>query len=148
MEIILKQNVDNLGEAGDLVTVKPGYGRNFLIPSGKAVLATDSQKKMREETLRQRAHKLAKQVEDASAKAAKLRDMSLKVGAKVGENGKIFGSINTIMLADAIKKLGLDIERKDISILDEPIKAVGTYQAKIKFHKEVQETIKFEVVGE
>lgn len=148
MEIILKQNVDNLGDAGDLVVVKPGYGRNFLIPTGKAVVATPSAKKMREENLRQRAHKEAKLVEMAEAKAAKLKELKISIGAKVGESGKIFGSVNTIQLADAINGLGVEVERKNVSIINEPIKTVGSYEAKIKLHKTVVETIKFDVVGE
>mgnify|MGYP001157406413 CR=1 FL=1 len=148
MEIILKESVDNLGEKGDLVVVKPGYGRNFLIPQGKAVLATVSAKKMREENLRQRAHKEAKLIEEAQKHAAKLKDVTVTVGAKVGENGKIFGSVNTIQLADAIEKLGVAIDRKHIKIVGDSIKTVGTYEAKVKFHREVEETIKFEVVGE
>ena len=148
MELILKENIDGLGDKNDIVVVKPGFGRNFLIPKGKAILATPSAKKMREETLRQRAHKEAKLIEVAKESAAKLQGVEVKIGAKVGENGKIFGSVNTIQLADAIKKSGLDIERKNISIVAEPIKTVGTYEAKVKFHKEVIETFKFEVVGE
>ncbi len=148
MEIILKENVDKLGEAGDLVVVKPGYGRNFLIPNGKAVVATPSAKKMREENLRQRAHKEAKMVEMAEAKAAKLKGLKVSIGAKVGESGKIFGSVNTIQLADAINGLGVEVERKNVSIINEPIKSVGSYEAKVKLYKSVVETITFEVVGE
>ncbi|KAB1066164.1 50S ribosomal protein L9 [Salibacter halophilus] len=148
MDIILKENVENLGDAGELVTVKPGYGRNYLIPQGKAILATASAKKMLEENQRQRAHKEEKIIEEAKSNAAKLNDMSLKIGAKVGDQGKIFGSVNTIQVAEAIKKLGVDIDRKNISINQEPIKSVGEYEATIKFHKDVVETVKFEVVGE
>jgi large subunit ribosomal protein L9 len=148
MDIILKENVENLGDAGELVTVKPGYGRNYLIPQGKAILATASAKKMLEENQRQRAHKEEKFVNEAKNNAAKLNDMSLKIGAKVGDQGKIFGSVNTIQVAEAIKKLGVDIDRKNISINQEPIKSVGEYEATIKFHKDVVETVKFEVVGE
>ncbi|MDR9397553.1 50S ribosomal protein L9 [Salibacter sp.] len=148
MDIILKENVENLGDAGELVTVKPGYGRNYLIPQGKAILATASAKKMLEENQRQRAHKEEKLVDEAKNNAAKLNDMSLKIGAKVGDQGKIFGSVNTIQVAEAIKKLGVDIDRKNISINQEPIKSVGEYEATIKFHKDVVETVKFEVVGE
>ncbi len=148
MELILKENVDGLGDKNDLVVVKPGFGRNFLIPQGKAVLATPSAKKMREENLRQSAHKQAKLVDEAKSSATKLQGLEIKIGAKVGENGKIFGSVNTIQLADAMKKAGLDIERKNITILQEPIKTVGSYEAKVKLHKDVIETFKFEVVGE
>ena len=148
MELILKEYVENLGDNGDLVVVKPGYGRNYLIPQGKAILATASAKKMREETLRQRAHKEEKLVEEAKAMAAKLADASIKIGAKVGESGKIFGSVNTIQLADALKSSGVDIDRKYISIVGDTIKEAGSYEAKIRFHKEVIETISFEVIGE
>ncbi|MAX79633.1 MAG: 50S ribosomal protein L9 [Crocinitomicaceae bacterium] len=148
MEVILKENIDGLGYKDDMVTVKPGYGRNFLIPQGKAVLATASVKKMHEETLRQRAHKAAKLKEEAETLAAKLKDMSIKVGAKVGESGKIFGSVNTIQLAEALKALGVDVDRKNISIVGDDIKQVGTYEANIKLHREITETVKFEVVGE
>ncbi len=148
MEVILKENIENLGYKDDLVSVKPGYGRNYLIPQGKAILATSSVKKMHEETLRQRAHKEAKVKEVAEATAAKLREMSIKIGAKVGETGKIFGSVNTIQLAEALKGLGVDIDRKNISIVGEDIKQVGSYEATIKLHREISENIKFEVVGE
>ena len=148
MEIILKENIEGLGYATDLVTVKAGFGRNFLIPTGKAILATESAKKVREENLRQRAHKEAKIVEEAKGFATKLEAMAIKIGAKVGETGKIFGSVNTIQLAEAINALGVAVDRKNISIVNEPIKEVGSYEAKIKFHKEVESTITFEVVSE
>lgn len=148
MDIILKQNIEGLGYASDLVSVKAGYGRNFLIPTGKAILATESAKKVREENLRQRAHKEAKLVAEAKALAAKLEAMAIKIGAKVGESGKIFGSVNTIQLAEAINALGVAVDRKNISIVNEPIKNIGSFEAKIKFHKEVEQSITFEVVGE
>jgi large subunit ribosomal protein L9 len=148
MQVILKENIEGLGYASDLVSVKAGYGRNFLIPTGKAILATESAKKVREENLRQRAHKEAKLVDEAKGFATKLESMSIKIGAKVGESGKIFGSVNTIQLAEAINNLGVAIDRKSISIVNEPIKNVGSYEAKIKFHKEVEQSITFEVVGE
>lgn len=148
MDIILKETVEGLGYASDLVTVKAGYGRNFLIPTGKAILATESAKKVREENLRQRAHKEAKIVEEAKGFAAKLEEMAIKIGAKVGESGKIFGSVNTIQLAEAINALGVVVDRKNISIVNEPIKSVGSYEAVVKFHKEVETTITFEVISE
>jgi large subunit ribosomal protein L9 len=148
MEIILKENVEGLGYVTDLVTVKPGFGRNFLIPTGKAILATESAKKVREENLKQRAHKEAKIVEEANAAATKLAELSVKIGAKVGESGKIFGSVNTIQLAEAINASGISIDRKNITIVGDQIKNVGTYEAKIKLHKAVDATISFEVVGE
>lgn len=148
MEIILKQDVEHLGSKDELVTVKDGYGRNFLIPSGKAIQATASIKKMHEETLRQRAHKEAKVIEAAKKTADSLKGMAIKVGAKVGENGKIFGSVTSLQLAESIKNLGFDVDRKGIKVSQESIKNVGKYSATIKFHKDVVETIDFEVVGE
>lgn len=148
MQVILKKNVDGLGEIDDLVTVKNGYGRNFLIPQGLGALATESGKKVREENLRQRAHKIAKVRDEAQATAKKLEEATVKVGAKAGENGKIFGSVTNLQLADAIEKLGYSIERKNIKIVNEPIKEIGTFEATVKFHKDVVSTIKFEVVGE
>ncbi|UTW60720.1 50S ribosomal protein L9 [bacterium SCSIO 12741] len=148
MEVILKQNVKGLGDTDDLVTVKDGYGRNYLIPKGMAIVATDSARKVREENLRQRAHKIQKLRDEAESTAKKLAEISIKVGAKVGENGKIFGSVTNLQVADAIKKLGFDIDRKNISILEEPIKQIGTYEAKIKLHKEIESAVKFEVIEE
>lgn len=148
MEIILRENVEGLGYASDLVTVKPGFGRNFLIPTGKAILATESAKKVREENLKQRAHKEAKIVEEANATATKLGELAIKIGAKVGESGKIFGSVNTIQLAEAINAAGIAVDRKSISIVGDQIKNVGTYEAKIKLHKSVETSISFEVVAE
>lgn len=148
MEIILKKDVDNLGSKDELVSVKDGYGRNFLIPTGRAIQATASVKKMHEETLRQRAHKEAKIVAEAKKAATAIKGLSVKVGAKVGENGKIFGSVNSLQVADAIKKLGFDLDRKGIKISEDSIKQIGKYSATIKFHKDVVETIEFEVVEE
>jgi large subunit ribosomal protein L9 len=148
MEVILKKDVENLGYQDEMVDVKPGYARNFLIPRGLAVFATASEKKMLEETIRQRAHKEEKIQEEANAKAAKLENETIKIGAKVGENGKIFGSVNTIQLADALKAAGHDIDRKNITIKNEPIKEIGTYEAEVALHKDIKQTIKFEVVGE
>lgn len=148
MEVILLQDVDKLGYKDDVVNVKPGYGRNFLIPKGYAILATPSSKKVLAENLRQRAHKEAKVKEDAQKIAAKLKDLAIKVGAKAGESGKIFGSVNTVMLADALKGLGFEIDRKHISIKNEPIKTLGKYEATIRLHKEILETVPFEVVQE
>jgi len=148
MEVILKQDVEKLGFKDEMVDVKPGYARNYLIPRGMAVFATVSEKKMLEETVRQRAHKEAKIREEAEGRAAKLEKATIKIGAKVGENGKIFGSVNTIQLADALKELGQDIDRKNISIKNEPIKEIGTYEADVVLHKDIKQTIEFEVVGE
>ena len=148
MEVILKQDVEHLGYANDVVKVRDGYARNFLLPRGYAMIATDSARKQLNETLRQRAHKEAKLREDAEGMANKLADKTLKIGAKVGESGKIFGSVNTIMIADAIKALGFDVDRKNIKIKGEAIKNVGMYEAEVSFHREVVRTIPFEVVEE
>jgi len=148
MEVILKKDVENLGYRDEMVQVKPGYARNYLIPRGLAVFATASEKKMLEETIRQRAHKEEKVQQEANALAAKLENEIIKIGAKAGENGKIFGSVNTIQLADALKTAGHTIDRKNITIKNEPIKEIGTYEAVVVLHKDIRQTIKFEVVGE
>ena len=148
MEVILTKNVDKLGYKDDVVTVKPGYGRNFLIPQGYAILATTSSLKSHAEKLKQRAHKESKILAEAEAIAAKLVSVALKIGTKAGENGKIFGSVNTIQLAEALKAEGFDIDRKSLKIKEEPIKEVGTYEAEANLHKGVKPIFKFEVVGE
>lgn len=147
MEVILKQDVKNLGYKDDVVNVKPGYGRNFLIPKNMAEMATVSTKKMLTETVKQRAFKEQKVKAAAETTAAKLKDMIVKVGAKVGESGKIFGSVTSVQVADAIKKLGFDVDRKNITFADD-VKTVGTYTADVRFHKDVVGTISFEVVQE
>ncbi|PCJ89829.1 MAG: 50S ribosomal protein L9 [Flavobacteriales bacterium] len=148
MEIILKQDVEKLGYKDDLVKVKNGYGRNYLIPKGLAILANESVKKMHTETLKQRAFKAEKIKDEAQKTFDALKSMSVKVGAKVGENGKIFGSVNILQVADAIKKLGFEINRKGITLKQDTIKQVGKYEAEIKFHRDIVETIDFEVVEE
>ncbi len=148
MEVILKKNVDKLGYKDDVVTVKPGYGRNFLIPQGYAVIANASTKKAHQEILKQRAHKEEKVKEEAQAIATKIEGLTLKIGAKVGENGKIFGSVNTVQLSEALKAAGVDVDRKSLKIKDEPIKEVGTYNAEANLHKEVAVEFSFEVAGE
>ncbi len=148
MEIILKKDVANLGSTDEIVNVKNGYGRNYLIPQGHAVLATESLRKMHAENLKQRAHKEEKLKSEALKVASKMKDVHVKVSTKVGEKGKIFGSINTLQLAEAIEALGFTVDRKNITIKDEPIKFTGMYEAEVKFHKDVKETIKFEVIGE
>lgn len=148
MEVILKQDIDNLGHTGDIVTVRPGYARNFLIPQGMAVTATPSAKKMREETMRQRAHKEAKILEEAQALASKLAGVKLSIGAKAGESGKIFGSVNTIQIAEALTAAGFNIERKHIRIQEDAIKQLGAYEAEIVIHRQVKQKVAFEVVGE
>ncbi|MFY9311562.1 MAG: 50S ribosomal protein L9 [Bacteroidia bacterium] len=148
MEVILKQDVKNLGYKDDVVKVRPGYGRNFLIPKNLAEIATVSSKKVLSETVKQRAFKEQKIKAAAETTAAKLKDMIVKVGAKVGESGKIFGSVTSVQLADAIKKLGYEVDRKNITLNEDSIKSVGTYTADIRFHKEVTGTVTFEVVQE
>ncbi|MBL7917540.1 MAG: 50S ribosomal protein L9 [Bacteroidia bacterium] len=148
MEVILKQDVKGLGYKHDLVSVKNGYGRNFLIPKGIAALATESAKKMHAETLKQRAYKEEKLRTEATANAEKLSQVSIKVGAKAGENGKIFGSVTNIQLADALQKAGYNIERKNIEMTGDGIKQLGNYTAKVRLFKEVVATINFEVVAE
>lgn len=148
MEVILKKNVDNLGYVNEIVTVKPGYGRNFLIPQGYAVLATASAKKAHAEVMKQKAHKETKILAEAQELGSKLEAAVVKITTKAGEKGKIFGSINTIQLSEALKGEGLDIDRKSLKIKDEPIREVGSYEATANLHKEVQATFKFEVIGE
>lgn len=147
MEIILKEDVVNLGYKNDIVNVKSGYGRNFLIPTGKAVIATPSAKKMLAEDLKQRAHKLAKIKKDAEELAAKLDGMALTIATKVSSTGTIFGSVSNIQIADELGKKGFEIDRKIIVIKDS-VKEVGTYKAVVKLHKEVSAEISFEVVAE
>lgn len=148
MEVILKKNVDNLGYANDVVTVKPGYGRNFLIPQGYAVLATASAKKAHAEIMKQKSHKESKVLAEAEELGNKLAGLSLSITTKVGESGKIFGSVNAIQLAEAIRKEGLEIDRKSLKITQEPIREVGTYEAVANLHKDVKTTFSFEVVAE
>ena len=146
MKIILKEDVSGLGYKDDVVEVKDGYGRNYLIPYGKAVIATPSALKVLAENQRQRAHKLAKIKADAEALAASLKDVKLTIGAKTSATGTIFGSVNSIQIAEALEKLGFYIDRKIIEI--EPVKQVGEYVATVKLHKEVTAQVPFEVVAE
>jgi large subunit ribosomal protein L9 len=150
MEVILTKDVDKLGYKNDLVKVKPGYGRNFLVPQGLAILATVSSKKVLAETLKQRAFKEEKIKKDAEGLAETLKKTTVKVAAKAGESGKIFGSVNSIQIADAIKTAtGREIERKNITLVyAENIKSLGTYKAKVKVHREITVEIDFEVVAE
>ncbi len=148
MEIILLQDIQNLGSKDDIVKVKDGYGRNYLIPQKMAIVANDSTKKVLAENIRQRAHKEAKLKEQALALATQLEGKEVVIGAKTSSSGKIFGSVNTIQLAEAINKLGFEIDRKQIRIAEDSIKEVGKYTAKIKLHKEVIVDFNFEVVSE
>lgn len=148
MEVILKKNVDNLGYVNEIVTVKPGYGRNFLIPQGYAILATASAKKAHEEIMKQKAHKESKVLAEAEELGKKLEATAVKIVTKAGEKGKIFGSVNTVQLSEALKAEGIDIDRKSLKITDEPIREIGTFEATANLHKDVKTTFKFEVVGE
>ena len=147
MELILKEDVINLGYKNDIVTVKSGYGRNYLIPTGKAVIASPSAKKMLAEELKQRAHKLEKIKKDAEELAAKLEGVTLKIATKVSSTGTIFGSVGNIQIADELAKLGHNIDRKLIVVKD-TVKEIGNYTAVVKLHKEVSVEIPFEVVAE
>lgn len=147
MKIILKEDVSGLGYKDDVVEVKNGYGRNYLIPTGKAVIATESALKVLAEDQRQRAHKLAKIKADAEELAAKLKDVKLTIGAKTSATGTIFGSVNNIQIAEALEKLGFNVDRKIIDI-KESVKEVGNYTTTIKLHKEVSVEVPFEVVAE
>ena len=146
MEIILKKDVANLGHADDIVNVKTGYAVNYLIPQGFATLATESAKKVHAENLRQRAHKEAKFRADAEALAAKLAEVLVKVTAKVSESGKIYGSVTTAQIADALVALGLNVDKKDITL--PTIKELGKYEAKVRCYKSVAATVALTVESE
>ena len=146
MEIILKEDVVNLGYKNDIVTVKSGYGRNYLIPTGKAVIASPAAKKMLAEELKQRAHKLEKIKKDAEAVAEALKEVSLTIATKVSATGTIFGSVSNIQIAEELAKLGHNVDRKIIFV--KGVKEVGSYTATVKLHKEVSVEIPFEVVAE
>lgn len=148
MELILKQDVENLGFKDDVVSVKNGYGRNFLIPKGMAVLATPSAKKVLAENLRQKAHKEKQAIEAAEKTAEALKALEVKIPAKVGEADKLFGSVTNIDLAAALEKEGHEIDKKYISIKGGAVKRAGPYEAEIRLHREVQVAFGFEVVPE
>ena len=147
MEVILKKDKQPLGFKDEIVSVKNGYGRNYLIPQGIAVLATESAKKMHEETIKQRAKKDAKLKADAEAIAAKIAELTVKVSAKAGETKKIFGSVNNIQVAEALGVSGVEVDRKAIKIIGGNPSELGSYEAEVKLHKEVSATFKFEVVA-
>ncbi|WP_352420904.1 50S ribosomal protein L9 [Proteiniphilum sp.] len=147
MEVILKEDIQSLGYKDDVVNVKKGYARNFLIPQGKAVIATDSAKKVLAENQKQRAHKLAQIKADAQALADKLEGVTLSIGAKTSSTGTIFGSVTNIQVSDALKEKGYEVDRKLIVIKDQ-VKEVGNYNAVVRLHKEVSVDIPFEVVAE
>jgi large subunit ribosomal protein L9 len=147
MEIILKEDIATLGYKDDIVTVKDGYGRNYLIPQGKAIIASQSAKKILAENLKQRSHKLAQLKKDAEALAEKLKGVKLTIGAKVSTTGKIFGSVTSIQVAECLEKEGYEIDRKHISIKDS-VKEVGEYFAIVKLHREVSVEMPFTVIAE
>ncbi len=148
MEVILKEDVANLGYKDDIVHVKDGYGRNFLIPQGKAVIASESARKVLAEVLKQRAHKIAKIKEEAQAMAEKMKGVSLTIGAKTSSTGTIFGSVTNIQIAEELAKLGFEVDRKIIRIKEDAVKEIGSYNATVRLHKEVSVEIPFEVVSE
>ena len=148
MELILKRDVENLGFADDIVNVKNGYGRNFLIPQGAAVLATPSARKVLAENLKQRAYKEKKVIDDAQKEADKLKDLEVKISSKTGDGDKLFGSVNNADLAGALVKAGVSIEKKFISIPGNNIKRLGSYEATIRFHRDVVVPFAFDVIAE
>jgi large subunit ribosomal protein L9 len=148
MEIILLEDRPNLGHKDDIVTVKDGYARNFLIPKGYAIMATKSALKVHNENQSQRAHKEEKIRNEAEALAAKMKSITLSIGAKTSSKGKIFGSVNAIQIAEALAIKGFEIDRKNISLKEEAIKEIGKYSATINLHKNVSVEIDFEIIGE
>lgn len=148
MEIILKKDVENLGFTDDVVSVKNGYGRNYLIPQGLAVLATPSAKKVLAETLKQRAHKEQKLVDDAKVEAAKLNGLEVKIAAKVGEGDKLFGSVSNADLAEALAVNKINLDKKFITVQGGLVKRLGKYEAKIRFHRDVIADFSFDVIAE
>lgn len=147
MEVILKQDVTGLGYKNDVIKVRAGYGNNYLIPNGLALIASDSNKRLVNENIRQMAHKAAKIKQDAEALAAKVGDLTIEIGAKAGETGKIFGAVTALQIADALKAKGLDVDRKKVHLKEIP-KQLGTYTATLDLHKEVKHEIKVKVVAE
>lgn len=148
MEIILKEDFAQLGHKDDILSVKPGYGRNYLIPKGIAILATESAKKQLAECQRQRAHKLEKIKQDAQSLADRMQGIKLTIGAKASSTGKIFGSVNNIQIAEALKAQGFDIDRKIILVHEDTVKELGSYTCEVKLHREVSVEIPFDVVAE
>jgi len=147
MEIILKQDIKNLGYAHDVVKVKNGYGLNYLIPNGYAVIASETNRKINDEVMRQRSHKLEKVKNDAEKIKSAIENVVLTIPAKVGENGKLFGSVTTQQIADVLKRMGHTIEKRQISMKEEHIKGLGTYTAEVQLHREVIVPVTFEVVA-
>ncbi len=147
MEIILKQDVSGLGYKNDTVKVKPGYGRNFLIPTGAAIIANDSNKRLIAENIRQAAHKAAKLKQDAQALAAKIGELTIEIKTKAGESGKIFGAVTAVQVAEILKSKGFEVDRKKVHFKEQP-KELGTYTVTLDLHKEVKHTISVNVVAE
>ena len=146
MEIILKQDVKNLGYADDVVKVKNGYGLNFLIPKGLGVLASDTNKKIHTETMKQRAYKLGQIKAQADKVAASLENITLTIPAKAGENGKLFGSVTSQQIVDVLKKMGYHVDKKQIHMADDHIKSLGSYTADVQLHRDVKVKMNFDVV--
>ncbi|MDA3819673.1 MAG: 50S ribosomal protein L9 [Candidatus Delongbacteria bacterium] len=147
MDIILKKDMPNLGEKDDIVNVKDGYARHYLIPNGMAVIATKSARKMHEENMRQRSHKIEKIRKEAQKQADKFANTKFRIGAKTSSTGKIFGSVNEIILAETLEKEGITVDRKNIK-LDDPVKEVGKYKASVKLYKDIEAEFEFEVYSE
>jgi large subunit ribosomal protein L9 len=148
MEVILKQDMQNLGYENDLVKVKNGYARNYLIPKGIAVIATETNKKVAAEVQRQKSFKEEKLRNDAETKARLIEKLELRIGAKAGTSGKIFGSVNTIQIADAMKEKGVEVDRKKVEVDGDSIKELGEYVAKVHLYKDIKAEVKFEVYAE
>ena len=148
MELILRQDVENLGFKDDIVDVKNGFGRNFLIPTGKASLATSSARKVLAENLKQRAYKEAKLIEDATVIAEAVKGYEIKIASKVGSGDKLFGSVNNIDLAAALAKAGTDLDKKFIKVVGGSVKRLGKYEAAVRLHRAVVADITFEVISE
>ncbi|MDL5045706.1 50S ribosomal protein L9 [Oscillatoria amoena NRMC-F 0135] len=147
MQVILKQDVQGLGYKNDIVKVRAGYGRNYLIPNGLALIANDSNKRLTTENVRQAAHKAAKLKQDAEALAAKIGELVIEIGTKAGESGKIFGAVTALQVADVLKSKGFDIDRKKVQFKEQP-KQLGTFAASLELHKEVKHEIKVKVIAE
>lgn len=148
MDIILREDCKNIGNKNDIVSVKTGYARNYLIPRGLAIVATESARKVVAEVIRQQSHKAVKAMEVAQVLVDKLNKLTVKIGTKAGETGKIFGSVNSIQLAEAIQAAGHDVERKQITLSDDTIKELGSYEAQVKVYKDIYATVKFDVVAD
>jgi large subunit ribosomal protein L9 len=148
MELILRQDVEGVGFKDDIVTVKNGYGRNYLIPQGYAILATSSAKKVLAENLKQRAYKEKKIVDDATQLAEALNELEIKIAAKVGAGDKLFGSVNNINVADALEKAGHEIDKKFINVIGGNVKRLGKYNAVVRLHREVTVDLPFEVISQ